>query len=264
MDYAILDHPEILALVFHPRPEQGSSAKTPQTSDHLIAVEPGVQVGGRFHVISPSGANLLFFHGNGEIVADYDALGPLYNNLGMNLLCVDYRGYGRSSGTPSVSAMMADCHVILSFVRQWLAEHDHNGPLIVMGRSLGSASALELATQHADQIDALIIESGFAFTLPLLKLLGADPAQFGCSESDGFSNLEKIRQYQGPTLIIHGEYDAIIPFSDAMALYKASTAQDKSLLKIDKANHNDIFLRGLDDYMQAIHRLAGRLMRSHK
>ena len=121
-----------------------------------------------------------------------------------------------------------------------------------------------MATQHADQIDALIIESGFAFTVTLLKRLGADPAYFGYTETDGFSNLEKIKQYQGPTLIIHGEYDAIIPFSDAMALYKASRAQDKSLLKIDKANHNDIFLRGLDDYMQAIQRLASRLMRSRK
>jgi pimeloyl-ACP methyl ester carboxylesterase len=264
MDYAILDHPEILAVVFHPRPEPGSGLQAPHASDHLIAVEPGVHVGGRFHTISRNGANLLFFHGNGEIVADYDALGPLYNNLGINLFSVDYRGYGCSNGVPSISTMMADSHVILAFVRQWLEAHGHSGPLIVMGRSLGSASALELAAQHPDQIEALIIESGFAFTVPLLKLLGADPAKFGYSENDGFSNLEKIGQYQGPTLIIHGEYDHIIPFTDAMALYKASKAQDKSLLKIENANHNDIFMRGLDAYMQAIQRLVGRLIRSHK
>jgi pimeloyl-ACP methyl ester carboxylesterase len=264
MDYAILDHPEILTMVFHPRPESASAVQAPHGSDHLIAVEPGVYVGGRFHVISTNGANLLFFHGNGEIAADYDALGPLYNNLGINLLCVDYRGYGRSNGVPSVSTMMADGHIILAFVRKWLKAKGHSGPLIVMGRSLGSASALELAKQHADLIDALIIESGFAFTVPLLKLLGVDPAKFGFTETEGFSNLEKIRQYQGPTLIIHSENDAIIPFSDAMALYKASKAQDKSLLKIDNANHNDILIRGLDAYMQAIQRLVGRLMRSHR
>ena len=69
--------------------------------------------------------------------------------------------------------------------------------------------------------------------------------------------------FPGPTLIIHAEYDPIIPFSDGMALYKASTAQDKSLLKIENAHHNDILMRGLDDYLQAIQRLVDRIRRQN-
>jgi pimeloyl-ACP methyl ester carboxylesterase len=259
MDYRSLDHPAVLAAVFHPRPELGPAPVHHRIRDHRIEVEKGIHVGARFHLASPASANLLFFHGNGEIVADYDQVGPLYNRLGINLLAVDYRGYGRSSGRPTVSGMMTDCHKILDYVQAWMDDSDHTGPLIVMGRSLGSASAIELASSRGDEIDALIVESGFAFAIALLHLLGVDTETLGLSEESGFANLNKIRRYSGPTLIIHAEHDHIIPFSDALALYEAGAGQDKTLLKIENANHNDIFLRGLDNYMGAIHVLVGRI-----
>jgi fermentation-respiration switch protein FrsA (DUF1100 family) len=259
MDYKPFDRPEVSAAVFHPRPELGPVPADPRIEDHRIQVAEEIRVGARFHLASLAGANLLFFHGNGEIVADYDQLGPLYNRLGINYLVADYRGYGKSDGRPTVSSMMKDCHTIFDYVRAWMVDRACTGPLVVMGRSLGSASAIELASAHGDEIDALIIESGFAFALPLLRLLGVNPEPLGLSEESGFANLDKIRRYVGPTLIIHAEHDHIIPFSDAAALYEAGGAQDKRLVKIKDANHNDIFLRGLDDYMSAIHALVGRI-----
>jgi alpha-beta hydrolase superfamily lysophospholipase len=259
MNYSLLDRPEVLSLIFHPRPELSPAPIEDHISDHLIQVENDIHVGARFHLASSTGANLLFFHGNGEIVADYDQLGTLYNSLGINFLPVDYRGYGRSNGSPTVSSMIADCHAIFDYVRRWMTNNSHTGPLITMGRSLGSACALELVAAHADQIDGLIIESGFAFAAPLLRILGVNPGAIGQQESDEFSNIDKIIKFQRATLIIHAEYDHIIPYSDGMALFKASTAQDKSLLKIENANHNDILIRGLDDYLQAIQRLVNRI-----
>jgi alpha-beta hydrolase superfamily lysophospholipase len=264
MNYSLLDRPEVLSVIFHPRPELGPAPIDGHINDHLIQVEKEIHVGARFHLASAKGANLLFFHGNGEIVADYDQLGPLYNNLGINFLPVDYRGYGRSSGRPTISNMMADCHAIFDYVRRWMADNGHSGPLITMGRSLGSACALELVAGHADQIDGLIIESGFAYIAPLLHLLGVNPDALGLEQRDGFANTEKIANFPGPTLIIHAEHDPIIPFSDGMAHYKASTAQDKSLLKIENAHHNDILMRGLDDYLQAIQRLVDRIGRQNR
>ena len=119
-----------------------------------------------------SAPNVLFFHGNGEIVADYNDLGPLYISNGLNFMPVDYRGYGRSTGRPTVAAMMMDCHSIFEFTKRWLRDNGYTGRFIVMGRSLGSAPALELASHYKDQIDGLIVESGFAYTGPLLALVG--------------------------------------------------------------------------------------------
>lgn len=258
-DYSLLDRPEILRAVFHPRAERHSPSPTDVDRDHLIPVADDVSIGARFHMAAPAGVNILFFHGNGEIVADYNELGPLYNRLGINFLAADYRGYGRSGGTPTVSAMMADSHIIFDYVRNWLASNDCTGPVAVMGRSLGSAPALELAAAHADNVDGLIIESGFAMAAPLLRLLGVDVEGIGFEESKGFGNIDKIRRYGGPTLVIHAQYDHIIPFADGQALFDASGAAQKRLVRIDGANHNDIFARGLETYLQAVAEFARRL-----
>jgi len=259
MDYSLFDRPEIVHLLFHPRPEYFTSKTQENKTDVLIPVEEDVVIGASFHIYDRTAPNILFFHGNGEIVADYDELAPVYTNMGVNFLAVDYRGYGRSTGNPTVSHMMNDCHVILDFVRNWLTENKHEAPLAVMGRSLGSASALELVTHHHDTIDGLIIESGFAYLLPLLELIGINVSKLGLSEEAGCRNIEKISAFEKPTLIIHAENDHIIPFSDGKTLFTASGAEEKKFLKIDGANHNDILYRGFRVYLQGVYNLLQAL-----
>ncbi|MGA3115199.1 MAG: alpha/beta fold hydrolase [Syntrophobacteraceae bacterium] len=258
IDYSVLDRPEISLRIFHPRPEMRSFANT-SASDISIPVGDQIAIGARFHVTNKEAPNILFSHGNGEITADYDDIGPIFNRMGINFLPVDYRGYGRSGGEPTVSSMMRDCHTIYDFTRKWLSDNGYTGPFIVMGRSLGSASALELASAHEDKIDGLIIESGFALAEPLLKLLGVDLRSLNFTESNGFRNIDKIKQFCKPVLIIHAEFDHIIPYSDALQFFRASPSPDKTLLKIPGANHNDIFFRGLREYMSAIQLFLGRL-----
>jgi hypothetical protein len=256
IDYSEFDRPEILMTLFHPRPEWPLSEARKGIKEILFPVEEDVVVGGRFHLSGKSKPNILFFHGNGEIVADYDDIGNLYVRNGMNFLPVDYRGYGRSTGIPTITNMMRDAHVIFDHVLSWLSENGYEGRLIAMGRSLGSASALELSAHYGNQIDGLAIESGFAYASPLLQLLGVNMEALGLREEQGFSNLEKIRRFAKPTLIIHAEQDHIIPFSEGQALYEASPASGKRLLMIPGANHNDIVLRGMGEYMEAVKALA--------
>ena len=123
----------------------------------------------------------------------------------------------------------------------------------------GSASVLELAAHYGNQIDGLVIESGFAYASPLFELLGINMEVLGLREEEGFSHLEKIRRFDKPTLIIHAEQDHIIPFSEGQALYEASPAGGKKLLMIPDANHNDIFLRGMGEYLAAIKDLSNEV-----
>jgi fermentation-respiration switch protein FrsA (DUF1100 family) len=111
---------------------------------------------------------------------------------------------------------------------------------------------IELAAHYQSEIDGLIVESGFAYAEPLLRLLGIDARSLGFREEAGFRNVDKIGTCAKPTLIIHAEYDHIIPFSDGQALYEACSAPQKTLVKIPGANHNDIFVRGFGQYMAAI------------
>jgi fermentation-respiration switch protein FrsA (DUF1100 family) len=267
IDYSTLDRPEVLMFLFHPRPEPrpwkaselGPGELIPDQKDHLIPVEEDVVIGARFHMADKSGCNILFFHGNGEIVADYDDFAPLFNQMGINFLAADYRGYGQSTGRPTVTGMMRDCHVIFDYVQKWLQKNNYPGPLIAMGRSLGSASVLELSFHYQDRLDALIVESGFAHAGPLLRLLGIDPQTLGFKEEAGFRNIDKIGQFKKPTLIIHAEFDHIIPLSDGKALFEASPSPNKTMLEIPGANHNDIFMRGMNEYMTALQQLLDSL-----
>ena len=133
---------------------------------------------------------------------------------------------------------------------------DGHGP--VPGQRLGPGVGRRLP----GEIAARILESGFAYAGPLLQLLGVNLAAIGFQEKAGFRNIDKIRAYAGPTLVIHAEHDHIIPLSDGQALFDASAAPDKALLKIPRANHNDILLQGFAAYMAAIQALADRISRA--
>jgi hypothetical protein len=258
MDYTRFDHPEITGALFYPRQEWGDITPRSSAEEMLIPVEDDIVIGARLHMSGKGATNLLFFHGNGEIVADYNDLGPVYTGMGINFLPVDYRGYGKSTGTPTASAMMRDAHGIFHYVNRWLDERGHTGSLIVMGRSLGSAPALELATHYRDQMDGLVIESGFAHAGPLLRLMGISMELLGINEKEGFRNIDKIREFDKPTLVIHAEYDHIISFSEGLLLFDACPAEDKRLLKINGANHNDVFFRGMSQYLESIQWIVGK------
>jgi hypothetical protein len=243
------DTPEISRLLFYPRRE-AEAAGGSAGGRLAIPVAEGVVLGARLHDAGKQAPVIVFFHGNGEIVSDYDETGNLYRRRGINFLPVDYRGYGLSSGVPTLSAIMADALAAFDYLRRWLENQGWTGPFLVMGRSLGSAPALEVAYHRQDSIAGLIIESGFARILPLLRLLGySDPS---LNEAEGPGNLEKIRQVKKPTLVIHAGADRIIDLSEGQALYRASGAAEKFFLEVPAAGHNDIFLRGMPAYMQAI------------
>jgi pimeloyl-ACP methyl ester carboxylesterase len=264
IDYSGFDISEITRCLFYPRPEWRMPALGQGAESHLIQVARDVVIGARFYLAGKSCPNILFFHGNGEIVSDYDEMGLLYNQIGINFLPVDYRGYGRSTGEPTVSAMMQDAHVILDYVRQWRRNQAFTGSIIVMGRSLGSAPAIELACHYPDFIDALIVESGFAHIGPLLRLMGIDISQYGLSEDQGPRNLQKIHQWDKPLLIIHAEYDQIFSIGEGESLFDASPSKDKKLIIIPNASHNDIFFHGMNVYLEAVRELADKIVPEKK
>jgi len=259
--YEKLDQPEVGAALFYPR--QDITAPPVGAQDHRIEVEAGVVLGARFFLTAdPAAVNLLFFHGNGEVVADYDDVGPQYNAQGVNFLAVDYRGYGQSTGVPAVSAMIQDAHRILSWVRAWLVEQGCTGHLVVMGRSLGSVSAIELAATE-EAVAGLIVESGIARTLPLLRTLGLDVQALGLDEADGFGNLEKIAKVQKPTYILHAQHDQIIPIVLAEELQSVCGARSKEFQMIPGADHNNILALTGKLYFQAIKQFLKRVGKSH-
>jgi hypothetical protein len=248
-DWSKLDQPQILMFVFHPREDW--TPTPPGTSDHLIPVADDVSISGRFYATSLDAPSILYFHGNGEVVYDYDDIAPLYNSIGANLFVVDYRGYGQSGGSPTFSNTVSDARAAFEYFRDMLKADGYTGPSFIMGRSLGSLSAVEIASKYADGLQGLIIESGFASVSKLLLYLIPIMTSAGLEEFER-ANLARLNTINLPVLLIHGEHDEIIPAEQAQVFYDNVGSSDKTLLTIPQAGHNDILLRGMDKYFSTI------------
>jgi pimeloyl-ACP methyl ester carboxylesterase len=252
MPHPILDNPEILRAIFHPRPDYPLGVVAPAGHPLSIQVEPGVSVGARLYAANAEAPVIVFWHGNGEIAADHDTLAPLYTRMRIALLVVDYRGYGKSTGTPTCSTLLSDARIVFRSARNLLEDQGLTpSRLYVMGRSLGSAAAIDVAAGAEDELAGLILESGFADTFALLARLGIQVR--GATEArDGFGQIDKIARVSVPTLVIHGEDDVLIPAHDGEELFRHSGAEDKRLLLIPGAGHNDLILVGQTQYLEAI------------
>lgn len=247
-----MDIPEILQRLFYPRREFVGDSTTPVAKNHFIQVEDGIKIGCRFYPSTENGPNILFFHGNGETVFDYDFIAPLYQRRKINLFVADYRGYGASDGEPTCTNMIKDSHNIFMGFKKFLSEKAYNGKLFVMGRSLGSAPAIEVAYHYQKELSGLIVESGFATAKNQFARLGVSHLFKNLADPVGFGNDLKIKEITIPTLIIHGEEDFIIPVTEGKKLYELSGAIKKQSLFIPDAGHNDLLIMAVKEYMQAI------------
>jgi alpha-beta hydrolase superfamily lysophospholipase len=251
-ELSALDRPEILQFVFYPRRDSVEQPWVANVIACSIPVGEAVSISCCFYFGSKEYPNILLFHGNGEIASDYVDIGSIYNQIGLNLFVADYRGYGRSDGKPTLTKMIEDSHPIFEGFKRLLKEKGFSGKLFIMGRSLGSASAIELASHYQNELRGLIVESGFANIFNLLGYLGFPTKALGIDVTETPYSLELMRKISIPTLVMHGEYDQIVPLREGKALYDSIAAKDKHLLIIPGVDHNTIFLGGMETYIQAL------------
>ena len=236
MTPSIFDTAEFNSRLFYPRP--CAAPPPPGATDCLVEVERGVHVHGRAHPAPEARAVLLYFHGNGEVVPDYDDAADAFVALGVRPVFFGYRGYARSTGVPTLRASLQDAHAILRQVRE-SGVGTPARPIIVMGRSLGSAPAIELAAR-AEGVAALIVESGWADPLGVLARRGIRPFVLSDEERQVFSNVEKMREVRVPVLIVHGALDDLIEPREAELNHAAVGAADKRLVILRGCGHNNI------------------------
>ena len=212
-DYGLIDRLGIGRIIFYPR----TDLRPPPAGavDYQIEVAPGVAVAGRFYPADPTLPSILFFHGNGEVAPEYDETAQIYHQAGLNLWVADYRGYGASGGTPTFAALIDDAHPMLARFHQVLDDGGFSPARFVMGRSLGSHPAIELAARSPERLRGLILESGAANLRRLMRFFGAgEPTGEAAELID--RHRAKIASIRLPSLVIHGEYDELIPVEHAI------------------------------------------------
>ena len=248
VDYTALDDPDISMNSFYPR--QGWSPTPDGVQDYTINVggdDEQIGLSCRFFPVGNNSPTILFFYGNGETATDYDSIAPMYNQIGVNFFVADYRGYGKSGGSPSFTTMLSDANTVLEAMQIVLGASGYNGPVYVMGRSMGRHSAFELAAKEIPAIKGVIIESG----RPSLGQFtnGLDQQQAHDLEE---AYRAKAASISIPLLVIHGEVDTLAPLEDAEEMFRSFASKDKKMLMVPGAGHNDLLFKGLDEYFTAI------------
>lgn len=156
---------------------------------------------------------------------------------------MDYRGYGRSGGTPTFRSCLADAVIVATQVR---AELDREGsvlPLVVMGRSLGAACVAEIAGRGLACVVGFVIDSGASNIEATVRRRRLDPAgRLTPTDYADFCPRAKLARSQAPLLLLHGELDASIPVAEAVAAYDASGSTSKRLVIIRGLGHNTLSL----------------------
>jgi fermentation-respiration switch protein FrsA (DUF1100 family) len=202
--------------------------------DAFITTEDNVRVHS-WWVPGTGSGTILFFHGNaGNISHRLDSI-RIFHSLGLSVLAVDYRGYGRSEGSMSEQGSYRDAAAAYRYLiddRGLDPEH-----IVFFGRSLGSAVAIELATRFRPA--ALIAESCFTsmadvgarhYRLLPVKLL----------MRIRYDSVPRVAVIDCPKLFAHGRDDEVLPFHLAKALYEAAAAP-KQFLEL-QGDHNTGFL----------------------
>lgn len=230
---------------FAPAPLSGPGSK-----DILVTkldLEKGGQVESWFFPAPGASAEhpapvLVFFHGNAELIDYQDSLVAGYHQLGCSVLLPEFRGYGRSAGTPSQDALLADnTRFYDALVKQDNVDKDR---IVFHGRSLGGGPAFDLAAHRRPA--AVIVESTFSSIVAMArKYLIPD-----CLARHPFRNDRVIAELDAPVLILHGTADRIIPARHGRKLREL--ARDAEYVEFN-AGHNDFPGEGnLQAYWNAI------------
>lgn len=238
-------------LVFQPSPPPAHPRPPGGVEEAHFTAPDGTRLHGWFATPAKPRAVVLYAHGNAGNVADGPDVLALYRDtLNAAVLVFDYRGYGKSEGTPSEAGILADARAARAWLvaRCGVAESD----VVLVGRSLGGGVAVDLAAK--DGARGLVLESTFTslpdvagehFPLLPAKLL----------MRTRLDSLSKIPAYRGPLLQTHGEADQVVPFALGKALFDAAPGS-KRFVRVPKGGHNDPpgadYLAALDAFLGSL------------
>jgi hypothetical protein len=197
---------------------------------------------------TPRRGSILFLHGNAENISTHIASVAWLPAQGFDVLLFDYRGYGRSEGSPSLAGLQLDFEAALATL---LARPEIDPErIVVFGQSLGASLAITAlaASPRRRQVHALVIEGAFTSFRELAReKLGGFwltwPLQvpLGLTIDDHYRPIDAIGELAPmPILIVHGEEDGVVPPHHALALYEAAR-RPKTLWLVPGAGHISAF-----------------------
>ncbi len=193
---------------------------------------------------------LLYSHGNaGNVSGRPEVARPLVKR-GLAVLLYDYRGYGRSEGSPNEEGTYRDGEAMLAVLRERAASPRR---IFLFGRSLGGGVSYELAVRHPD-LGGLITDATFTSMPAMARRVFPIPGAWLLVRTK-YDNSSKAPRVRLPRLVMHGTEDELIPFSMGKALRDA-TDPPAAFFAVEGAGHNDTFAVGGREYAETVRRFV--------
>jgi len=234
--------------LFHGRQGEISKAGT-DAADLVVPLPQGGALRGRFLTSHQGRSILIHFYGNGQAVAQIEPqLRWMAETFDVDVVCLDYRGYGISDGRPTLIDVREDAVRIFDHLTRL-----HPGvQIIASGFSLGTAPAIHLAASRlvagvllqapiSSPQDVIPAWSHFApwYSRPFVRMKPAPDLAILHP-----TPLEEIRVVRAPLAIVHGTVDRLVPIASGRKLYEAAGSRRKIWKEIPGADHNDLDLAG--------------------
>jgi len=229
---------------------ENHSTVTPETfsysqytlTEHDIETEDGETINSWFLEHEDAEATVIYFGGNAYLMVKSPPLIEAYSGIPVNIVLFDYRGYGLSSGSPSVLGVQKDAIAIYNAAEAHFGNNsDH--PIFLHGQSMGTFLSAYVADQKP--VSGYILENPITevsnWTRKMLPWILRPFIRFDIeTDIKQQSNLERVASTNHPLLIFAGSNDIITPYWMAEDLYDASASTDKQLVKIAGGTHNDL------------------------
>jgi hypothetical protein len=233
-------------IYFPPRYPEGFPS--PQIVDRegeevWLLTADGVRINALYRSNPASKKILLWFHGNAEnIGSGLDHLRALART-GVNILAVDYRGYGKSEGEPDEAGVYRDADAAYDYLIE--QRHFRAQDIVIYGVSLGGAVAINLASRRP--CGGLIVQSSFSTARAMARRMFAIPLIEFVVKSR-FDSIRRIGEVRAPILIVHGTRDEMVPYAMGQQLF-AAAPEPKRFLPIEGAGHNNLLEAGGERYL---------------
>lgn len=258
---SILSQPaNVSALVLRPQPPNKSYDAEPVKGIKKQSLSIPTTDGSIIHAwlfeVPNSRRLTIVNHGNAGNVSNRFYIADVLANAGSSSLVYDYRGYGKSTGVPTITGILEDGLTVYDYVREKM--HYAADKIIVYGESIGSAVTCNIASKRL--VEAVILQSGIA-SLPsaakhLFVVLNLYP-DFVFPEPH-LDNVKLVETLKVPILILHGKKDHTVAFENADTLY-ARANEPKKLVFLDDCGHNDMGVQNTGLFFGSIKDFIGEL-----
>lgn len=215
----------------------------------FLTTDDGARLNALHFKADKSKGLILYFHGNAGDLSRWGEIASFFVDKGYDVLVMDYRTYGKSTGKLSEKALYQDAQLFYQYALERYPESD----IVLYGRSLGTGLATYLASEHQPQ--KLVLET------PFYSLLEVAKEKFpylpvGSLLRYEFPSYQYVQGLMSPVYIFHGTADGVVPYESGRRLYEGIPIDEKQFFSVEGGGHNNLiefeaYHKGIDSVLLA-------------